>query len=150
VLVVARFVRRRVTLPLEQCAEAVSRVGAGDRDVRLPTASDHEFAELAEAFNAMSSRLAETRADLETRNTSLSEALGQVRTTQDELVRSETLSAIGRMTAGLAHELNNPLATVLASSELLAARLREGGAGHMAHGAAAGAQPPAVCPAGRQ
>lgn len=136
VLVVARFVRRRVTLPLEQCAEAVSRVGAGDRDVRLPTASDQEFAELAEAFNAMSSRLAETRADLETRNTSLSEALGQVRTTQDELVRSETLSAIGRMTAGLAHELNNPLATVLASSELLAARLREGGAGHMAHGAA--------------
>ncbi len=125
VLVVARFVRRRVTMPLEQIAEAVSRVGTNDRDVRLPTASDQEFAELADAFNAMSSRLAEARADLETRNTSLSEALSQVRTTQDELVRSETLSAIGRMTAGLAHELNNPLATVLASSELLASRLRE-------------------------
>jgi len=128
VLMVARFVRRRVTLPLEQCADAVSRVGAGDRDVRLPSASDQEFAELAEAFNAMSSRLTEARADLETRNSSLSEALSQVRTTQDELVRSETLSAIGRMTAGLAHELNNPLATVLASSELLASRLRESAA----------------------
>lgn len=126
VLVVARFVRRRVTMPLEQFGEAVSRVGAGDRDVRLPAASDQEFAELADSFNAMSARLATTRADLETRNTSLTEALAEVRTTKDELVRSETLSAIGRMTAGLAHELNNPLATVLASSELLASRLREG------------------------
>ncbi len=126
VLVVARFVRRRVTMPLEQFGEAVSRVGAGDRDVRLPAASDQEFAKLADSFNAMSARLATARADLEARNTSLSAALAEVRTTKDELVRSETLSAIGRMTAGLAHELNNPLATVLASSELLASRLREG------------------------
>lgn len=128
VLVVARFVRRRVTMPLELFGEAVARVGAGDRDVRLPAASDQEFAQLADSFNAMSARLASARADLETRNSSLSEALAEVRTTKDELVRSETLSAIGRMTAGLAHELNNPLATVLASSELLASRLREGAA----------------------
>ncbi|MBL0938460.1 MAG: response regulator [Gemmatimonadaceae bacterium] len=125
-LVLARFVRRRVTSPLGELSDAVARVGAGDLDVRLPAAPDHEFHGLVETFNDMSARLTTARADLEARNASLSDALAQVRTTQDELVRNETLSAIGRMTAGLAHELNNPLATVLASSELLASRLRDG------------------------
>ncbi|MCA0374435.1 MAG: response regulator [Gemmatimonadetes bacterium] len=122
---VARFVRRRVTRPLERVSDAVSRIGAGDLGVRLHAASDREFAGIVEAVNDMSARLTTTRNDLEARNASLSEALDTVRTTRDELVRRESLAAIGRMTAGLAHELNNPLATVLASSELLAARLAE-------------------------
>lgn len=103
-LAIARFVRRRVTRPLEDVSDAVTRVGAGDLNVRLPAAADREFTGIVGAVNGMASSLT---------------------TARDEIVRRESLAAIGRMTAGLAHELNNPLATVLASSELLAARLDE-------------------------
>lgn len=120
-----RFVRRRVTDPLAQFTAAVEQVGAGDLDVRMPLAADREFSSTFQAFNDMSASLATARADLEARNDALSAALARVRATQDELVQAEKLGAIGRMTAGLAHELNNPLATVLASSELLATRLNE-------------------------
>jgi C4-dicarboxylate-specific signal transduction histidine kinase len=120
-----RFVRRRVTAPLAQFRAAVEQVGTGDLDVRMPPAADREFSSTFEAFNDMSASLATARADLEARNDALSAALARVRATQDELVQAEKLGAIGRMTAGLAHELNNPLATVLASSELLATRLNE-------------------------
>lgn len=120
-----RFVRSRVTEPLRQFTEAVARVGAGNLDVRMPPAADREFSSTFAAFNDMSASLATARADLEARNAALSVALTRVRETQDELVQAEKLGAIGRMTAGLAHELNNPLATVLATSELLAARLTE-------------------------
>lgn len=103
-ITIARFVRRRVTHPLALVSDAVTRIGAGDLAVKLPAAADVEFAGIVDAVNSMSSSLT---------------------TARDEIVRRESLAAIGRMTAGLAHELNNPLATVLASSELLAARLDE-------------------------
>ncbi|HEY0930501.1 MAG TPA: ATP-binding protein [Gemmatimonas sp.] len=125
IVLAMRFVRRRVTDPLEDFTAAVARVGAGDLDVRMPRAADREFASTFQAFNEMSASLATARADLEARNDALTAALARVRATQDELVQAEKLGAIGRMTAGLAHELNNPLATVLASSELLATRLNE-------------------------
>ncbi len=124
-LVFASFLQRRVVAPLDALRQATEEIGRGNLDVRVPVVYDDEFRSFAVGFNDMSSSLAQTRADLERRNASLSEALQQVRTAQDELVQSEKLGAIGRMTAGLAHELNNPLATVLGYSELLAAKLKD-------------------------
>ncbi len=121
----ARFIRRRITAPLDSLADAMARVGAGDLEVRVPAADDLEFRALSESFNETSARLAATRSDLEAQNAALSDALVQIRSAQAELVESEKLGAIGRMTAGLAHELNNPLASVLGFSELLASRLRD-------------------------
>ena len=120
-----RFVRRRVAAPLASLRDASRRIGAGDLSARVPSEYDDEFAEVVQSFNHMSATLAEARQELVGRNTELSEALEQVRAAQQELVEAETLGAIGRMTAGLAHELNNPLAAVLGYSELLSSRLTE-------------------------
>ncbi len=124
-LLTAGFLQRRVVAPLDALRLATAQIGLGNLDVRVPVAYDDEFRSFADGFNEMSSSLAQTRADLERRNASLSEALEQVRTAQHELVQSEKLGAIGRMTAGLAHELNNPLATVLGYSELLSVVLHD-------------------------
>ncbi len=123
VVLIARFFQRRVTDPLDELTRAAVRIGRGDLGVQVPNTWDAEFHTLADGFNDMSSSLAHAREDLERRNEALTEAFAKVRTTQADLLQAEKLGAIGRMTAGLAHELNNPLATVLGYSELLAATL---------------------------
>jgi C4-dicarboxylate-specific signal transduction histidine kinase len=125
-LLLTRFLRRRVVAPLTTLADAVTRFGEGELDARVPTAMDREFQDLAVAFNLMSERLMAAQGALATRNNDLEEALQHVREARDELVQSEKLGAVGRMSAGLAHELNNPLAAVLGYAELLAAELHDG------------------------
>ena len=51
----------------------------------------------------------ERTADLENRNTELHTAMNDLRMTQQQLVESEKLASIGQMTAGIAHEINNPI-----------------------------------------
>jgi signal transduction histidine kinase len=68
---------------------------------------------LAEAFNDMTARLSVTYADLER----------QVRERSRQLVRSERLAGVGFLAAGVAHEINNPLASIAFCSEALEHRL---------------------------
>lgn len=76
-------------------------------------------------FNQMNEQLAASRQELEREHRELDAALVRLRATQRELVQSEKLKALGTMLAGLAHELNNPLASVLAASEVLEQELAE-------------------------
>ena len=68
---------------------------------------------LAEAFNDMTARLSVTYADLER----------QVQERSRQLVRSERLAGVGFLAAGVAHEINNPLASIAFCSEALENRL---------------------------
>lgn len=120
-----RFFRRRLHTPLLELTRAARRVGAGDLSARMGTDHDDEFRAVAETFNRMADSLATTKNHLERRNRDLEEALERLHNAQAELVQTEKLSALGEMTAGLAHELNNPLASVLGFSELLGERLGE-------------------------
>ena len=125
-LLFARFLHRRLTAPLHELAHAAARVGAGEPGARVEPRHDDELGHLAETFNTMAARVADARRVLEQRNPELGEALQRLRDAQADLVQTEKLGALGRMIAGLAHELNNPLASVLGHSELLAARLADG------------------------
>lgn len=109
---------KRVARPLAALSSVTERVAAGELDARVPPGHDDEFRALADSFN----RMAET---LQERERDLTEALADVHATQAELVQSEKLGAIGRMSAGFAHELNNPLTSVLGYAELLDERLSD-------------------------
>ncbi len=74
--------------------------------------------ELAEAKRAESRKYQAAAEQLEAANRSLKEAEAQVR-------RSERLAALGQLTAGLAHELRNPMGTMKTSAELLARNVSE-------------------------
>src|SRR5581483_11389337 len=73
---------------------------------------DDECGELARSFNQMTENLKNSREQLEM-------TVETLKTTQAQLIQSEKLSGIGEFIAGVAHELNNPLTSVMGFSELL-------------------------------
>jgi two-component system NtrC family sensor kinase len=97
----ANPVSRRITRPLKELrdlAGANRRVAAGDMSVRVPVRAGGDVGQLARSFNTM---------------------LDELQATHDQLVHSEKLASLGQLAAGVAHELNNPLATVLLYSDIL-------------------------------
>jgi signal transduction histidine kinase len=91
----------------------VRRVARGSFDYHIELKTGDEMQALAEAFNDMTARLSATYADLER----------QVQERSRQLVRSERLAGVGFLAAGVAHEINNPLASIAFCSEALENRL---------------------------
>jgi two-component system NtrC family sensor kinase len=107
--VVALLLSRRLTKPLEQLALGAERIGQGDFDTRVHAESSDEMGALAVAFNRMASGLQE-------RELALVQA-------QRALVHSAKMAAFGQLGAGIAHEVNNPLAGILGHAQLSIRRL---------------------------
>jgi signal transduction histidine kinase len=106
---------RRIFRPLEKLIRGSRRVASGDYDHRIQLPVEGEVAELAAALNAMTANFQSIKNDLDQ----------QVRQRTKEVIRSEQLASVGFMAAGLAHEINNPLAAIAWSAEALESRVRE-------------------------
>jgi hypothetical protein len=98
------LVNRLVLRPLDRVVAAADAVADGDLEARAPDAATRDFATLAERLNRMTDRLLDA---------------------QSQLVRTEKLASIGRLAAGVAHEVGNPLGAVGTYVEVLR---RRGGA----------------------
>lgn len=110
-----RFFYRWTFYPLRDLQMGVGRVAHGDFEHSIEVHSGDEMEELAAAFNDMTSRLRDMYRDL----------ARQVNERSRQLVRSERLAGVGFLAAGVAHEINNPLASIAFCSEALEARLTE-------------------------
>src|SRR5438034_4040534 len=106
------FLVKKVTQPLRALRDSAEAVGRGDFSRRVEVYSRDECGELADVFNQMTENLKSSREELELTVVTL-------KTTQAQLIQSEKLSGIGEFVAGVAHELNNPLTSVMGFSELL-------------------------------
>ncbi|HET9013155.1 MAG TPA: ATP-binding protein [Gemmatimonadaceae bacterium] len=124
-VLLAGYLRGRVLAPLDALAEAAGRLGAGDLDARVAAQRYAEFNDVASGFNRMADNVQSARETMEAQNEEIRQTLDHLQQTQAELVQHEKLSAMGQMLAGLAHELNNPLAGVLGMAELLRSELAE-------------------------
>lgn len=103
---------RSVLRPIGDLSRAAESVARGDLSVEVPVASQDEVGLLARNFNAMVARIRQDQLALD-------EQLTQLRSASDELVRRERLSTLGQLSAGVAHEIGNPLAAVMGLVELL-------------------------------
>jgi signal transduction histidine kinase len=116
VLLLAGLLRtyyRWVFYPVRDLITGAGKVARGDFEQRIEVHSGDEFEDLAAAFNDMTHRLHFMYSDL----------ARQVNERSRQLVRSERLAGVGFLAAGVAHEINNPLASIAFCSEALERRL---------------------------
>lgn len=110
---------RLIVRPIEQLAQGTDRVAGGARTLRVPTAGARELAELSASVQAMARKLIANEGTLLGKVQELTETTTRLTQTQAQLVRSERLASVGRLSAGLAHEIGNPIAALIGLEDLL-------------------------------
>jgi signal transduction histidine kinase len=136
---------RRVTTPLEKLSEATRAIARGDLDLRVDVTTRDELGRLATSFNVMVQRLRQARREIEDWNRTLERrvedrtkslqiaqtqlegvnaqlrrALEELRETQEQMIQTEKLAAVGQMASTMAHEIRNPLSGIRAALEVMA------------------------------
>ncbi|HEY9343635.1 MAG TPA: ATP-binding protein [Hanamia sp.] len=124
-IILGFWLARTISVPVLALRNAANRVGKGDLTQRIKKPGKDEIGELGRAFNRMIEDLSLTRKELDESNISLSAAnnslsntLSELKSAQAQLIQSEKLASLGELTAGIAHEIQNPLNFVNNFSEL--------------------------------
>ena len=103
---------RLIRLPVEALTQKAVRIGQGDLSTSKVLPRDDELAELANMMNVMAANLARARDNTEQESQARLAALEQLR-------HSERLATVGRLAAGLAHELGTPLNVIAGRAKLI-------------------------------
>ena len=132
---------RSIFTPIETMTSVVRATAAGQHERIGPISSPNEIGELALQFDAMLDTLESHReriehdaavledkvqhrtAELETQNQRLHDSIDLLHQTRQQLANAEKLAALGELTAGVAHEINNPTAVILGNMDVLVADL---------------------------
>jgi two-component system NtrC family sensor kinase len=103
-LIIGLFVKRWIDRPVKELVKATDEVALGNLNYTITDLGTDELGYLGHSFNKMINRLDETRL---------------------QLVQSDKMASLGRLAAGVAHEINNPLTGVLTYSSFLLKRTKE-------------------------
>ncbi|MFC2085219.1 ATP-binding protein [Bacteroidota bacterium] len=134
---------RLITEPIAKLERAAGEVSKGDLEVHLKVESEDEIGSLTSSFIKMTESLNESRKkllsqqyqlldinvelkknseslelqknEIEKKNLKLEETMKKLTETQNQLVQSEKMASLGQLTAGIAHEINNPINFVIAN-----------------------------------
>ncbi|HYP74973.1 MAG TPA: ATP-binding protein [Polyangiaceae bacterium] len=121
VLLVAAYfaLTRLIVRPLDDLARAAERVATGARRFSVPEGGARELAELGRNLHTMTEHLIREEEALRAKVDEVERATVSLKQAQDRLIRSERLASVGRLAAGLAHEVGNPIAALLGLEDLL-------------------------------
>lgn len=110
---------RLVVAPIERLSLAAGRVAGGARELTVPQEGGRELVELSSSLSEMMVTLRAEELQLRRKVDELETATQELEHAQAHLVRSERLASVGRLAAGLAHEIGNPITAILSFQELL-------------------------------
>jgi len=110
---------RLIVQPVDALVRAADRVASGSRFLVVPTTGARELAELAVSMQTMTERLVHEEDAMRAKVVELTKTTARLGEARRQLVRSEQLASVGRLSAGLAHEIGNPIAAILGMEDLL-------------------------------
>lgn len=113
----------RITKPIENLSQLSENISRGDFSMRAKLESDDELGRLTKAFNQMIDSISTSHKMLEDYNLTLQkrvkERTDELMKIKEQMIQSEKLASIGRLSAGVAHEINNPLGAILSYAHLI-------------------------------
>ncbi len=120
---IAAFAAGAFARPIRRLTEGASQLARGNLSHRIEVKQRDEVGELARTFNEMGQNLEAANQKLVAFNADLQrqveERTRELRSAQDQLMRSQKLSAMSDLSAGVAHEINNPLSAIMGNAQLL-------------------------------
>ncbi len=122
-ILVWRIFKARVDSVFSRLAEGISKTASGDESYAIPLSGYADIDVIIKAMNAKSAKVAAQEAELREMNEALearvaertaelAASLEELRAMQERVIESEKLSVLGRLSAGVAHELNSPLGAI--------------------------------------
>jgi two-component system NtrC family sensor kinase len=120
---VAVFLAKRISKPLQRLEEVAKKIENGDYRSNFLIKAPREIENLSTSLNRMAKELENEKNELEnwanTLENKVEQRTDELKKIHDQLYRSEKLASLGKLAAGVAHEINNPLTGVLTNSSLL-------------------------------
>jgi two-component system, NtrC family, sensor kinase len=129
-IAVSGFIGTLLARPIKELEKLAHRVAQGERDLQADVPATDEVGDLANAFNQMTRSLSQQEAEIgllhrglerkvQERTAELNDKNRLLLQTQAELARAEKLADLGIVAAGVAHEINTPLAIIRGNTEVL-------------------------------
>ncbi len=117
------FIWIMVNIPVRKLTQGTQEIMKGNLDHRIRVHSSDEIGDLATSFNEMTEELGRARDELTqwayTLEDKVEQKTAELRRALSNMVQMEKMASLGKLAASVAHELNNPLAGILAYAKLL-------------------------------
>jgi signal transduction histidine kinase len=110
---------RLIVNPVDALVRAADRVVGARVAINMPRSGPREIVELGASLTAMTVRVAREQEKMRLKVDELTATTKRLTETQSQLVRSERMASVGRLAAGVAHEIGNPLAALMGMEDLL-------------------------------